>query len=259
MKNTRNASGFTLVELSIVLVIFGLLIGGTLAFLSTQRDIVKLRETEKRLSEIREALIGFAMANGRLPCPALQGAGERGVEYPADGSGDCVRNYTGFVPGITLGVAPTNADGYAVDAWENPIRYAVTAANGKVFTKKGGLATKWASGAAASTLEIKDLRICNSASGLSGAGEGVSCAVGADLATSAVAVLVSSGKNGGLPPASPDEAANRVLEEASAGAGAFVFHTPTSADSTQGEFDDIVVWLSANLFYNRMIAAGRLP
>jgi prepilin-type N-terminal cleavage/methylation domain-containing protein len=256
----RRASGFTLVELSIVLVIFGLLIGGTLTFLSTQRDIVKLRETEKRLSEIRETLIGFAMVNGRLPCPAIQG--ERGVEKSlVSEAGDCERNYTGFVPGITLGVVPTNADGYAVDAWENPIRYAVTATEGKAFTKKGKLKEKWDTNAAALTIEINAPHVCTSSSQITGsvAGKDLSCGTGADLAPSVVAVLVSSGKNGGVGPISPDEKANSVAEEAGSGAGAFVFHTPTAADSEQGEFDDIVVWISPNIFYSRMIAAGRLP
>lgn len=37
----------------------------------------------------------------------------------------------------------------------------------------------------------------------------------------------------------------------------FVSHTPTPAGAN--EFDDLVIWLSPNILYNRMIAAGRLP
>ena len=39
----------------------------------------------------------------------------------------------------------------------------------------------------------------------------------------------------------------------------FISHEPAPIDAPNGEFDDIVVWLSPNILFNRMIAAGRLP
>ena len=71
MKSQRIASGgFTLVELTIVLIIIALLISGMMVPLSAQRDIQRIGGTQKQLAEIREALFGFAIINGRLPCPA---------------------------------------------------------------------------------------------------------------------------------------------------------------------------------------------
>ena len=234
-------SGFTLVEISIVLAIFALLIGGTLTFLSSQRVIVHARETEKRLSEIREALIGFAMAYDRLPCPATPGS--QGEENPQTG-GICASN-SGFIPGVTLGIAPLNEEGVAIDAWGNPIRYAVTAVRNNAFTTTNALKTEWLANNIPA-IDPNDLQICNSSAEISG----VSCNTNARLAKSAVAILVSTGKNG-RSTVSPDELNNLNNSRV------FVSHTPSLPDSPQGEFDDIVTWLSPNVFFNRMITAGR--
>ena len=66
----RNAAGgFTLVELAVVIAIIALLLGALLVPLATQYQLRKNKETERDLREIKEALIGFAITNGRLPWP----------------------------------------------------------------------------------------------------------------------------------------------------------------------------------------------
>ncbi len=67
----RGGDGFTLVEMAVVLVIIGLLLGGLLIPLSTQMENDKRKETQATLAAIREALIGYAVINGSLrPAPA---------------------------------------------------------------------------------------------------------------------------------------------------------------------------------------------
>src|SRR5665647_1087323 len=63
-------NGFTLIEMAMVLMIVGLLLGGMLVPLSAQMDQRNVSDTQKTLSEIKEAIVGFTLANGRLPCPA---------------------------------------------------------------------------------------------------------------------------------------------------------------------------------------------
>lgn len=247
------ANGFTLVELAIVLVIMALLSGGLMMSLMAQQENIASAETQRRLNEARDALLGFAAANGRLPCPAAPAS--TGVELPA-GGGACNNSWNGFLPAITLGLTPTNENGYALDGWGNPIRYATTTDNATTlcatacFTTANGARTAW-NGSVGGLKLAPDLRVCNTATGASGAGANAACAAGTTLADNAVAVIFSRGRNGGAAPTSADEIANGDADRL------FVSHTPTPAGAN--EFDDLVVWLSPNILYNRMIAAGRLP
>ena len=248
----RHHRGFSLVELAIVLVVVSFLAGGLIVTLSAQMELANNSETQRRLADARQALIGYAAANGRLPCPAAPGT--TGIEAPAVG-GNCTNPWDGFLPGITLGLGPTNEAGYVLDAWGNPIRYAVTIYNNPTycptycFTTTNGVKAVW--NAVGGNVLVPNLLICNTAAGLTGSGDNAACATNTALATNAVAVVLSQGKNGGSPPTSADEVANTNADRL------FISHTPTPAGAN--EFDDLVVWLSPNLLYSQMLAAGRLP
>ena len=241
----QSSRGFTLVELSIVLIIVALLTGGLLMSLGAQREVQAIRDTEARLASIQEALLGFAAANGRLPCPATSTS--NGVEDPA-GGGTCSAPYDGFVPAVTLGITPVDTQGYTVDAWGRRIRYAVSNANSNGFTTDNGMRTTGLASLA------PDLRVCSA--GPANAGN---CPTGTTLSSSAVAVAYSLGPNGASGGAGTDEAANPNPNSAVTADRVFVSHPPSAPGAANGEFDDLVVWLSPNILYNRMIAAGRLP
>lgn len=59
--------GFTLVEMAIVLVIVGFLMSGAFQLMITLRDNNQLRETREQVESAKEAVIGFAAVNRRLP------------------------------------------------------------------------------------------------------------------------------------------------------------------------------------------------
>lgn len=229
------AFGFTLVELTIVMVIVALLLGGLLLPLSAQQDIRQQSEAEKQLAEIRDALIGYAQINGRLPCPASNPAGT--------GQEDCAAGNVGFVPWAEIGVQPA-------DPWGRMIRYRVSAAfrsNPPTFS--------------AST--PADLKIQTR--------QGTALA---DLTNDAapnrsvVFVLISHGKNGyhalnrdGSSGPSDPAGLNNPDEDtnASTTSTSFVSRTPTPATAaTVGEFDDLVVWVPNTLLINRLVAAGKI-
>lgn len=249
MKTCRfKPSGFTLVEMAIVLVIVGLLLGGLLMPLGAQMEQRKISETQKALDDIKEALIGYAVANGRLPCPAS--ATSNGIESP-QGGGVCTNPFNGFLPSATLGLSQTDSQGYAVDAWgltQNRIRYAVSTANTSAFTTLNGMKTT-----TMATL-APDLRVCASATGITA----TTCGTAVSLTNNAVAIIYSLGKNASTGGLGTDEAANPNPNSAN-NDQVFVSHTPTSAAAANGEFDDIVTWLSPNTLFNRMVAAGQLP
>ena len=229
--------GFTLTEMAVVLVIVALLIAGMMLPLSAQQDIRARQETERTLKDVHEALLGFAVANGRLPCPATLAS--NGFETPVGGVCACVSPDC-FLPAATLGIAPINSVGQALDGWQNPIRYAVTSANAGAFTftTVNGMRNAWAGGLS------PDLAICATGA----------CPI--SLTSNAVAVIWSTGKNSFQGGTSADEIENpNPNTGANPDPTANRFVSRTSGD----DFDDVVVWLSPNILYNRMISAGKLP
>jgi prepilin-type N-terminal cleavage/methylation domain-containing protein len=235
-------NGFTLAEMAIVLLIIGLLLGGLLTPLSVQTDIRRIGETQKELDQAREALIGFAAANGRLPCPAAPGT--TGVESPV-GGGVCTNAFNGFLPASTLGITPTDSQGYAIDAWGQRIRYAVSNSNTSALTTTNGIKNT----TMATISATNHLYICATATGITA----TTCGTAVSLSDKAPAIIFSLGKNYSLGGAGIDETANLN------GDRVFVSHDMAATTAPNGEFDDIVTWPSLNVLYNRMIAAGQLP
>ena len=85
MKKRLNLeSGFSLIEMAIVFMVLALLVGGLLVPFSTQIEQQKVRETQKAMEEIKEALIGYAATHidasnhAYLPCPDRRTGGGDG-------------------------------------------------------------------------------------------------------------------------------------------------------------------------------------
>src|SRR6266571_3407425 len=81
------ATGFTLVELAVVLAIVGLLLGSLMYTLSAQVEQRNFEETRRRLEQARELVLAFAIVNGRLPCPARSNSS--GFEARDATNGNC--------------------------------------------------------------------------------------------------------------------------------------------------------------------------
>lgn len=112
-KFVRFQFGFSLVELSIVLLIVGLLLSGIIGGASSFIHHANSREADKQLNLIRESLIGFLVENGRLPCADSDGDGlENGPDPCEDWGG---------LPFARLGVPKS-------DPWGGNYRYRVAIA-----------------------------------------------------------------------------------------------------------------------------------
>ncbi len=279
----RHRHGFTLVELAVVMAIVALLLGGLIYTLSAQIEQRNFEETRRRLEQARELLLGFAITNGRLPCPARSAATAAPVTIAGDEVrttggvdpdcvGDAVTDYYGGInAGVTLGLLPARAIGYqqvdasgiAVDAWGNRIRYAVA----HLATNCSGALTypHWTNSTNLKTNGIScqpnDLLICKSSSGITG----TTCGGAANQIMSqslVVAIIFSTGKNFSTAQnAATATALGRTDEAANLdGDRIFVYHTPTTSDAaTGGEFDDQFTWITVGELYGRMISAGVLP
>ncbi|MEO8007442.1 MAG: prepilin-type N-terminal cleavage/methylation domain-containing protein [Betaproteobacteria bacterium] len=236
-------NGFTLIEISVVLVIVTLLLGSLLVPLAAQIEQRQRAETEKRLEEIKDALLGFAVANGYLPCPAKSAAD--GTEDRT--TGVCGKR-VGFLPWVTLGVA-------AADSWENLYRYSVDA--------------EFANSVAIFSLGQKtDIRIrgrdpLGNPINISNDGN-TTPPKGRDIP----AVVISHGKNG-FGATSRDGIARPLpatwtsaLDEFQNANNSTDFWARVGSTNTAlayGQYDDLVVWISPNILFSRMVAAGRLP
>ena len=135
IKNIKKQKGFTLIEIAVVLVIVGILLGSFIGSLTQRIETTQRNNTKDQLEDIKTALLGFASAKGRLPCPAI--ATSDGEEDPGVGV-TCTRQH-GFIPGKTLGIdGAYNRDNLLIDVWGNPIRYSVTDSNSNAFTSLAG-------------------------------------------------------------------------------------------------------------------------
>jgi prepilin-type N-terminal cleavage/methylation domain-containing protein len=252
-RGPRAAQGFTLAELAVVMMIVALLLGSMMYTLSVQLEQRAIEETRSRLEAARQLLLSFAIVNGRLPCPAT--AASLGAE--AFTGANCTSPYGGFLPAKTIGYQVVDAGGYAIDSWQNRIRYAVSAAalTGCAgsstlphFTNSTNLKNNGI------TCQPNDLVVCKSATGVTATDCGAAPANALTNQTVVVAIVHSIGKNGSLPCGTcVDEAANTN------GDRVFVSHTLAPAGAPNGEFDDQLIWITVGELYGRMISAGVLP
>jgi len=283
----RSRRGFTIAELAVALVIVALLLASALIPLSAQIELKSVADTQRSMDQIRDALIGFSLANGRLPCPAdgtlADGNALAGTESKTVAGTACLIE-TGVLPWAVLGVPET-------DAWGRRFTYRVA----PIFADAYSAFTWYTTSPATQS----NSTFCNPPSPLPTDPTSFAlCSLGnmsvytraeSNHATSAyaqnvAAVVVSHGKNGYgarttsgaqvvTPAAGTDEAIN-----VAGGTTTTVVTTPlthvfisrfptkettacsdTTLTSAFCEFDDVVTWISSSLLMSRMVSAGRLP
>jgi prepilin-type N-terminal cleavage/methylation domain-containing protein len=138
-KNYDKLSGWTLLELSIVLLIIGILLAGAIKPISWQIKKTRINATTEQLEQIKEALIGFASTTGYLPCPASDTS--FGEQDRTDINSNC-NLVAGFVPYKDLGLNPKTNKGVLLDSFNQPIIYALNnykIAGEQVFAKIDGI------------------------------------------------------------------------------------------------------------------------
>lgn len=253
----QRQTGFTLIELAIVILIMGLVLGGLAMPLATQRENARIRDGLSQLQTVYAAIEGFALVNGFLPCPATPAS----AGLAAVSGGGCAVQH-GFVPATTVDVGGVrNADNLLLNPWGSPVRYSVTASdidgNGNWdFTSPGEMP--------AVTIPVlqPDLVVCTTTAGSSA----TACATAnVTLSNQSPSVIYSLGKDW-TSFSSPDQLENVGNAIGGGPSGATypiadddVFVLRGRSELGGSEFDDQLAWISANALYRRMIEAGRLP
>jgi prepilin-type N-terminal cleavage/methylation domain-containing protein len=240
--NRHLQPGFTLIEMAVVLVIIGFLLGSFITTFSERIDTTRINETEKELQEIKAALKAYAYSRGGvpyLPCPD--------TDVPPDGlenrvGGNCTAFLApGLLPWRDLGL------GFG-DSWDTLYGYWVNLeyARDTGFT----LATSNNANSASIRTRVNDIPV--------------------NIASNAVAVIFSHGKNslGGVSieginrPALPAIGNGYDDENENADNDAIFmarYLTDEGVATAGGIFDDIVVWINAYELKAEMVEAGALP
>lgn len=208
--------------MAIVLAIIAMLLGGMLPLISGQMEQARRTETRKHLDEIKEALIGYAIINGYLPCPTTTTDPTSANYGVADASCSSAPTSEGILPWKTLGVSEMDAWGSkrlsSGDSWPGPgyWRYRVD----RSFVSTFSLSTTFTD-----SLVIQD----NSGNSITTTSE------------RPAALVYSTG---------PDITAD--------GANT-TFDATYQSDVPSSSFDDILIWVSRPQLFNRMVMAGKLP
>ncbi len=227
-RSLKKMHGFSLLEVSIVLLIMGMLLSSVLQPFGAQMAERQRNQTKTEMLEIRSALVGYVAANHRFPCPLTRVSGS---------NGDCSRVH-GFVPAAALGVDGSyNDDGLLIDSWGQPYLYSVSNGDADAdgtadFTSVGGMQR------AGMQLLSGEFEICDTAASCSRL-----------RANQVAVVLVSTGSK--MSARSNDEREN------SDGDNRFVSRDIDQVGDDQ--FDDMVVWLSESVLFAQLIQARVLP
>jgi prepilin-type N-terminal cleavage/methylation domain-containing protein len=294
----NRSNGFTLAELAVALVIVGLLLAGALIPLSTQIEVRNVSDTRRTMDGIKEAIIGFAQANGRLPCPA-DGSKADGI------SGAGTEQYNGTSCTATFGVVPWSTLGAPeTDAWGRRFSYRVSPIFADAITASTWVTSTTTTPASPGNQpttncapptpvpSLSTFALC-SLGDIAVLTRSESATAATLLGTALPAVIISHGKNGysawqtnGMrlmpAPSGGDEFANANGTTSATGTAlgggsyaSWVFYSRNPMPASSGcsdpapgaaassaplcELDDIVVMISSNFLIARMVSAGRLP
>lgn len=219
---SKRLQGFSLLEMAVVLIMLALLMGGMLMPLQAQFEYQKLRQTNQSLAEIKDALIGFAMIHGRLPCPSYitnPAQADFGVEAS---SCDATVSSDGYLPWKTIGVNET-------DAWGT-----------RQSSANGGMIGYWRYRVDKNfTTNIQfDTNFGNSLSINNSRGDSITTTT-----ERPVAIIYSTGRN------LHADGENADYEATS---GTY------QSDVQSTHFDDLLIWVTRPLLMYRMVSAGKL-
>jgi prepilin-type N-terminal cleavage/methylation domain-containing protein len=117
--------GFTLLELSIVLVLIGIIIGMGLVTLTGSLQASQFNATAAKMDAIEKALLDYSIANSRIPCPSDLTQISSSATY-------------GFEAGAGVGSTPATATGACTGASMVPVANFKSASG----TVEGGVPTR---------------------------------------------------------------------------------------------------------------------
>jgi len=244
LRVNKKQTGFTLVEVAIVLVIVGLLIGSFIGTVASRIDMTLRNETSAELEEIKNVLMAYAFSKAPqpyLPCPD--------ITVPPDGLEDRTMGICDAVGAV--GTLPWRDLGLGFDdAWGARYRYWVSS---NYTDSNTGFTLASADVGGGNSLIQTRLGDVNT-----------------NIVQNAVAVIFSHGKNGlggvsvsgiNLPPIPAVGNGHDDENENVDANSVFMSRLPSEEGSAAigGVYDDILIWINSYEIKAKMVATGVLP
>jgi prepilin-type N-terminal cleavage/methylation domain-containing protein len=245
-RTQTSQSGFSLLEIAVVLIIMSAIAGYGISILRATLDTRMYSQTADKQRAIKDALTGFLLRNKRLPCPARPDA--TGAAQGAEPAGACLTVgttgvSTGLLPYATLQLGQEAA----LDGWGNFLRYSVT--------------TDWTTPPANTVLPFRSGITGNISmqNGITGAADTTT------PITQGVIALISYGSNGygawtvkgtqnQLPAAGTDEFTNLGNNAP----GLVIARQQSDTATPNGVFDDVVNVISSDALLSPLINNGQI-
>ena len=251
--SAKPSSGFTLIEMAVVVVIVSIMLTLGLGALNSRLLSVAHSETKKRQALVNDALTAYLGANKRLPCPDIPNnthgtADTSQVTGAEDRTGGVV---TGACSG-TIGVVPYATLGLgrelAMDGWGNFMSYSIPAGSGTC----PGTGVNWSLSACFGAAKTSPYSLFEGA-----------VAAPALAASNVLTVVVSHGANGfaawakqgsrNVLPSRCEEAHNAIATVAGCTLTANAFYAGDRSD-----VDDVVAPLTRDQAINALVKQGTL-
>lgn len=238
--------GFSLVELAIVLIIVALLSSGLMFGLGNQQKQIQFKEMQNQTDNVLNAIMGFAMTNGRLPCPADPNVSKQtnsaGTEILSLSPPNCDPRTSGCVVTCKLehGVVPWQTLAIQeIDPWGNRLTYFV----GREFSNPISYDEEISGVKARFSLDT-----AGRAKIQSGAGQ--------PIASDVPAVIISHGSRAfGAYTSAGQQIPDAIGDEKINSNGTLTFVSRPLSD----DFDDHVAWIVPSILKSRLVAVGKLP
>jgi type II secretory pathway pseudopilin PulG len=257
-------AGFSLVEMAIVILIAGIMMGAGLSLLAVKQEAAKWDATQKHQEVIKQALINYLGKNKRLPCPVDPASPITGIEGRSATVAlpPCI-SYSGVVPYAELGLERA----VALDGYENFIDYVVSPPTVPPPSAPPFNAWLYAYNTApASCIPASSCLNTPSTTFWPSNTAGSLTANGNSTTSGVVVALISHGKNGfgavnikggknDSSTAGTDEAQN-INPISGALSNTVVKRDASDSTTGNGAFDDIVMILSVNDLTGPLIANG---
>ncbi len=125
---TMRRHGFTLLEMSIVLLIIGVVVGAGAFMLTESLQQKQIDETKAKMAHLQKTILDYRRTYNRLPCPAFQTAATDAAAYGTENCGGAPPDLYGSGP-VLSGMVPTKTlglpDEYALDGWGRRMVYTI--------------------------------------------------------------------------------------------------------------------------------------